>query len=64
MQAAQAQLQLACTTHTGPVGLNHHCMVDDRAGSNDRANGISDEGLYGKNRNVRRKYDDDEDVMG
>lgn len=72
MEAAQTQLQLASATQTSSsAGLTRSCLVDDHASSEecpngvkDRGNGIGDEGLYGKNRGVRWKNDDDGDVMG
>lgn len=60
MEAAQTQLQLANTLR------NRCCHVSAHTDLDSRGNGIGDEGLYGKNRNVRRTNGSDgkDDVMG
>lgn len=69
VEAAQTQLQLAALedpsrTLSGIAGTTRHYSVYRDPGRQCQEHGIGDEGLHGKNQGVRRKYDEDEDVMG
>jgi serine/threonine protein kinase/uncharacterized protein (UPF0335 family) len=65
MEAAQMELQLAALARipTGTAGMMRDFQKDNRAGLDDCGTGIHDEGLHGKNRGVKRRYDGNEVVM-